>query len=75
MEKVSIFMAVLSVLRPNGIFCGHLVHFVVIWYIISPFGMLYRKNLATLIESTFSKRSEDIKIRRNVFFKLIISSD
>jgi hypothetical protein len=27
------FMAILSILRPNDIFYGHLVHFVVIWYI------------------------------------------
>jgi hypothetical protein len=25
-------------LRPFGTFCGHLVHFVVIWYILWPFG-------------------------------------
>jgi hypothetical protein len=31
-----------------GIFFGHLVYFIVIWYIFPHFGMLYQKNLATL---------------------------
>jgi hypothetical protein len=26
-----------SILRSFGIFCGHLVHFMVIWFIFSPF--------------------------------------
>jgi hypothetical protein len=43
-----IFWAILSILRPNGIFYGHLVHFVVIWYIFSRSGKFYRENLATL---------------------------
>jgi hypothetical protein len=30
-------IAVLSILWPNGIFYGHLVHFVVIWYSFPPF--------------------------------------
>jgi hypothetical protein len=44
MEDV-VFRAILSILRPNGkfvwlfgTFCGHLVHFVVIWYILWSFG-------------------------------------
>jgi hypothetical protein len=40
MEDVGVFKAILSILRRNGIFYGHLVHFVVIWYIFSNFGML-----------------------------------
>jgi uncharacterized membrane protein len=36
-----IFMTMLSILRPNGTFYGHLVHFVVhfvvFWYIFPPF--------------------------------------
>jgi hypothetical protein len=31
MEDVGILMAFLSILRPNGIFYSHLVHFVVNW--------------------------------------------
>jgi hypothetical protein len=42
------FTAILSILRPNGIVYGYLVHFVLIWYIFTRFGMLYRENLATL---------------------------
>jgi hypothetical protein len=34
------FMAIRSVLRPFGIFCGILVYFMVISYIFSRFGML-----------------------------------
>jgi hypothetical protein len=47
MEDVGImyYMAIWSILRPFGIFCGHLVYFMVIWYIFSRFG---KKNLATL---------------------------
>jgi hypothetical protein len=43
-KDVGIFIAIFSVLRPKGTFCGgHLVHFVVIWYILSRFGILYRE--------------------------------
>jgi hypothetical protein len=33
------FMAIWSILRPFGIFCGHLVYFVAIWSILRPFGL------------------------------------
>jgi hypothetical protein len=36
-----IYMPILSILRPTGIFCGHLVHLVVIWYIFPTFGKLH----------------------------------
>jgi hypothetical protein len=53
------FMVIWSILQLFGIFLllfskcyGHLVYFMVIWYLsISPFGKLYRKNLATLASS------------------------
>jgi hypothetical protein len=36
--------AILSILRPNGThFYRRLVHFVIIWYIFTRFGMLYRE--------------------------------
>jgi hypothetical protein len=35
-------------IQPFGIFNGHLVHYVVLWYIFSRFGLLYQENLATL---------------------------
>jgi hypothetical protein len=41
------FMAILSTLRINGIFYGHLVHFVVTWYIFSILVCCTEKNLAT----------------------------
>jgi hypothetical protein len=40
------YMAIWPLLLPFGIFCGHLVYFIVIWYICSKcsrFGMLYRE--------------------------------
>jgi hypothetical protein len=36
-------MAIFYILRPIGNFRGHSVHFVVIWYIFSRFGMLYQE--------------------------------
>jgi hypothetical protein len=33
MKDGGIFMAILSILRPESTFYGHLEHFVVIWYI------------------------------------------
>jgi hypothetical protein len=47
------FMAILSTLRPNGIFYGYLVHFVAIYVYFSRFGMLFRKRLATLLSSIY----------------------
>jgi hypothetical protein len=47
-KDVGIFMDLLSVLRPNGIFYSQLVYFVVIWYICSCFGMLYREKSGNL---------------------------
>jgi hypothetical protein len=43
MEDVGIFLAHLVFLGPLGIFFGHLVHFWVIWYIFTRFGMLYQE--------------------------------
>jgi hypothetical protein len=39
--KMVYFMAIWSILRPSGIFCGHLVYFTAIWYILWPFGIVY----------------------------------
>jgi hypothetical protein len=43
MEDVGIVRAILSIIHPNVIFYGNLVHFVAIWYIFSRFGMLRRE--------------------------------
>jgi hypothetical protein len=43
MADVGIFRAILSILGPNGILYGHLVHTVVIGYNFPRFGMLYRE--------------------------------
>jgi hypothetical protein len=34
MEEVCIFMVIFYTLWPNGIFCGHLVHFSPFWYVV-----------------------------------------
>jgi hypothetical protein len=34
------FMTIGNILRTFGIFCGHTVYFLLIWYIFSRFGML-----------------------------------
>jgi hypothetical protein len=41
------FMAVWSIIRPFGIFYGHLVYSIVIWYIFTHFDTCPMKNLAT----------------------------
>jgi hypothetical protein len=46
-EDVCIFTAIWYILRPNGLFYGYLVNFVVIWYFFPCFGCS-KKNLATL---------------------------
>jgi hypothetical protein len=33
----------IHILRPFVIFCGHLIYFMVIWYIFTRFGMLYKE--------------------------------
>jgi hypothetical protein len=40
-------------LRPNGTFYGHLVHFVVIWYIFPVLVCCPVQNLATLLPTAF----------------------
>jgi hypothetical protein len=47
-KMLNSFVAIRYILRPLGIFDGHLLHVFVIWYIFPCFGMLYQKNLATL---------------------------
>jgi hypothetical protein len=54
-EVFSIFIAVLSILRPNGIFYGRLVHFVVIWYIFPVLVCCTEKNLATPVVLPFGR--------------------
>jgi hypothetical protein len=50
MKDVGIFFSRLSVLRPFNIFCGNLVHFMVIGIHIFPVSVYCtKKNLATLL--------------------------
>jgi hypothetical protein len=59
-QKMLVYLKVIcSILRPLGICCGRLIHFIVIWYI---FPHCTKKNLATLM------------LRQKVpFYKLVLS--
>jgi hypothetical protein len=48
MEDVGKFMDIWSILQPFVIFYGHLVYFVVSWYIFPVLVCCTKKNLATL---------------------------
>jgi hypothetical protein len=43
MENIGNFKTIWSILWPLEIFFGHLVYFVVIWYIFPHFGILYQE--------------------------------
>jgi hypothetical protein len=72
-EDVGIFMAILSILQPTGIFYGHLVHFVVIWYIFCPFWYVAARKIwqpwlgsfcaraRVLFQKIFSPASETVR--------------
>jgi hypothetical protein len=45
------FMGIRFILKPFGKFYGHLVHFVVIWYIFPRFGMLHQGKASTPVEN------------------------
>jgi hypothetical protein len=47
-ENVGTLMASWNILSSFGIFCRHLVYFVVIWYIFSCFGMLHQEKSGNL---------------------------
>jgi hypothetical protein len=51
------FMAILSILWPFGIFCGHLVYFMVIWNIFSQFGMLYQEKSGNPAQNSYLVRN------------------
>jgi hypothetical protein len=44
------FIAIWFIIRPFGIFCGHLVYFMVIWYIFPVLVCCTKKKLATLVQ-------------------------
>jgi hypothetical protein len=53
MENVGIFDEHLVYFTAIGNVCGHLVYFVLIWYIFPRFGILYQENLANLLQKLF----------------------
>jgi hypothetical protein len=53
--------AILSISWPFGIFCGHLVYLVAIWYIFPRFGMLYQE--------TSGNPADDPSLREPEFFR------
>jgi hypothetical protein len=52
LENVFYLMVILNILQTLGIFYDHLIHFVVIWYIFSGFGIMYQEKLATHFTGT-----------------------
>jgi hypothetical protein len=67
------FMVLWSILRPFENFCGHLVNFIVIWWIFSRFGMFYQEksgNPATQSDTPpcrGSHPSADLNVLSNQF--------
>jgi hypothetical protein len=50
-SKILVYVTVIwHILRPFGIFCGHLAYLMVIWYIFPILVCCTKKNLATLLE-------------------------
>jgi hypothetical protein len=50
------FMSIWDILQTFGKFYDHLEHFVFIWYILSGFGIMRQKNLATLLSIMANSR-------------------
>jgi hypothetical protein len=59
-------MVILSIFLTNGIFYGHLIHFVAIWYSIPRFGMLYQEKSGNPAFSNNSGDMSDILIRKEM---------
>jgi hypothetical protein len=55
------FMDILNILRTFGIFYDRLVHFVLIWYIFSGFGIMYQ-------EKSYSPELDPKRVRWSRFF-------
>jgi hypothetical protein len=55
MENYEHFMAIWNIRQPFGISYGHLVQFLVIWYIFSRFGMLYQEKSGSTARHPFKK--------------------
>jgi hypothetical protein len=67
-------MSIGNFLKTCGIFYDHLLYFVFIWYIFSDFGIIYPKNLATLVRranrlaSFLSRNDERMNHRQGISF-------
>jgi hypothetical protein len=55
--------------RPFSLFCGHLVYFMVIWYIFPVLVFCTNENLATLVRVQFAEHQIAEKLL-NMFYKL-----
>jgi hypothetical protein len=59
-------MTIWSILRPLETFYGHLLYFVVIWYISPRFGILYQEksgNPAALFEARASVKKQRVALQ------------
>jgi preprotein translocase subunit SecY len=69
MEDVSIFYGHLSILWPLGIFCGHFIYFMVIWYMFTHFGMFYEEKSGNPDQKYVSLQSSQCYLMKIRFFK------
>jgi hypothetical protein len=60
-------MAIRSILRPHGQFCGCFVYFTVIWYSFSRFGILYQEKSGNPEHEAKRRRAADMKPSPNRF--------
>jgi hypothetical protein len=64
--KMLVYVAYICyILRPFGIFYGHLVYLVAIWYIFSSFGMLYQEKSGNLGQD---RETENCTMKSNGVF-------
>jgi hypothetical protein len=66
-DDVGIFMPILSIFRPNGLFYGHLVQFVVIWYLFYPFWYVVLRKIWQPCAMGHNKRATDGACRQLTF--------
>jgi hypothetical protein len=56
-----------TILWPLAIFYGHLVYFVVIWYIFPRFGILYQENSGNPDSSDFSSKERETELCMHMY--------
>jgi hypothetical protein len=67
------FMAIWSILRPFGIFCGYLVYFMVICYIFPRYGMRYLEKSGNPNPSAFVNLKYFLLLRKTIQMHALIT--